>query len=297
MSYRLIKGEFHLFYRNAAGRQQGSEPDGDSMWFKPYRRQHLRNLQGRTAKYNKGGFAQLRFEGIDALELHFVGAHQHPVAATGARDSLLQTAGFNQVTYAPTSKIPLRVRTAQPHPLNGYILTRNVDPYGRPVAFVFAGSHRRPSGSDHYLRRQEIRTSLNGRLAAAGHVYPAFYTGLPYDLRLELVGLCRRARQRRLKMHRVERSYARRWSRADSLAQLEKLAVWPKLFRRLVKYFKAHPRGLTRFDGWLRAIPSRDDQIWIISEARLGNMHDIVEVRGDRIRMKYDPDDLIVVPR
>ena len=35
MPYRLVKGEFHLFYQ--ADRHVGSQPDGDSIWFRPNR--------------------------------------------------------------------------------------------------------------------------------------------------------------------------------------------------------------------------------------------------------------------
>ena len=35
----------------------------------------------------------------------------------------------------------------------------------------------------------------------------------------------------------------------------------------------------------------------ILSEGRLENMHDVIEVSGDRLKMKYGPADLIIVPR
>ena len=35
MSFLLIKGTFHLVDRNAAGKETGFQPDGDSMQFKP----------------------------------------------------------------------------------------------------------------------------------------------------------------------------------------------------------------------------------------------------------------------
>ena len=74
MSYKLAKGYFHLFYQSEF-RFVGARPDGDSMWFKPDNPAHLANLAGRDVGYNGGGFAQLRFEGIDALELHYGGLH------------------------------------------------------------------------------------------------------------------------------------------------------------------------------------------------------------------------------
>ena len=72
MAYRLIEGEVRLFYRST--RLVGSRPDGDSAWFKPNNPNLLLDVGQRDAELNKGGFAQLRFEGIDALELHFPGS-------------------------------------------------------------------------------------------------------------------------------------------------------------------------------------------------------------------------------
>lgn len=80
----------------------------------------------------------------------------------------------------------------------------------------------------------------------------------------------------------------------DDLAQH---AIWPKLYRRLYKYLKAGNVGLGGFDAWLRADGDRDDALWIIPLAHLGNMHDVVRVRGNRISMNYWPEELIIVPR
>jgi hypothetical protein len=64
MPYKLIEGEVRLFYRST--RLVGSRPDGDSTWFKPDNPNLLSDIGHRSADFNKGGFAQLRFEGIDA---------------------------------------------------------------------------------------------------------------------------------------------------------------------------------------------------------------------------------------
>ena len=162
MGYHLIKGYFHLVYQSEY-RLVGSRPDGDSMWFKPNNPAHLTKLGGRDVDYNGGGFAQMRFEGIDALELHYTGSHQKVPECVSARDRLLQLAGFKDVTYAPSrvSDIDTSVRTASPHPRKGYILSRNVDPYGRPVAFVFVGDTTEPDGSEIYLTAPMMARSLN----------------------------------------------------------------------------------------------------------------------------------------
>jgi hypothetical protein len=89
MPYKLIEGEVRLFYRST--KLVGSRPDGDSVWFKPDNPKLLSDIDGRSAEFNGGGFAQLRFEGIDALELHFPGSdHQLKQPTVAARNFLLE---------------------------------------------------------------------------------------------------------------------------------------------------------------------------------------------------------------
>ena len=78
---------------------------------------------------------------------------------------------------------------------------------------------------------------------------------------------------------------------------LESLAQWPKLFRRLVSFFSGGATGLGGFDTWLRSSPSKDDNLWMISRAEYGNMHDIIKVSGKEIKMLLSPSDVVIVPR
>lgn len=88
-----MKGEFHLFYQGQ--RHVGSRPDRDSMWFQPNDATHLAELDGRSVDFNGGGFTQLRFGGIDALELHYAGSnHELEAPTVAARDRLLRLASL-----------------------------------------------------------------------------------------------------------------------------------------------------------------------------------------------------------
>ena len=295
MSYRLIKGEFHLFYRKA--KHVGSRPDGDSVWFKPDAPTHLDNLGRHSVDFNSGGFAQLRFEGIDALELHYQGSnHQIKAETVAARDRLLQLIGFVNVTYAPSrsANIDTTVRTVTPHPRTGYILTRNVGRHRRPIAFAFAGQTQRQDGSEVFLDTALLDQSLNARLMDEGHVYPGFYTTLPTDLRNRLTDLAVNARNQGRGLWPVDAT--NRNPLVKNTAALESIALWPKLYRRLLKYFRAGNQGLVNFDAWLRSDPDNNDELLILSQGHPGNMHDIVTVSGNRITMKFDPEDLVIVP-
>lgn len=161
MSYRVVKGEFRLFYHGRV--RVGSQPDGDSVWFKPNKPKHLEDLDGRNAEFNQGGFAQLRFEAIDALELHFKGPRQELDASVAARGFTLRQLGFRNVEYSGGEG--LAVRTAGPHPRPGYILTKAIDPYGRPVSFVFAGGTKRADGSDLFMNPSMLNRTVNAALA------------------------------------------------------------------------------------------------------------------------------------
>jgi hypothetical protein len=230
MPYKLIEGEVRLFYRSTrlvvfyrSTRLVGSRPDGDSAWFKPDNPNLLSDIGHRSADFNKGGFAQLRFEGIDALELHYPGGdHQLAAPTVAARDFLLEEIGFapgevaardflleeigfapGDIEYAPNDDIPATVRSSKPVANRAHILTRAIDPFGRPVAFVFAGPAPERSGADLFLDPNRLDTSLNAALMREGHVYPGFYSarevngervgGLPGDLREHLTGLANNA--------------------------------------------------------------------------------------------------------
>ncbi len=79
MPFTVISGTFHLVGMTKAGAASGFEPDGDSMQFKPNNSKLLDRLetQGSNYRLTTIGSTQLRFEGIDALELHFEGSASH----------------------------------------------------------------------------------------------------------------------------------------------------------------------------------------------------------------------------
>jgi hypothetical protein len=297
MPYRLVKGSFHLFY--VGERRVGARPDGDSVWFRPDHPEHLESVGGRSAKYNGGGFTQLRFEAVDATEVHCGPKqnHQEVQSCCSARAFLLKQLGFKTVTFcANAGDMQCTVQSADPHPRPGYILTRSIDPYGRPVSFAYAGASRLTDGDDGvYLDTDLLAKSVNAQLAQSGEVYPAFYTGLPTDLRDHITSLADAAWQasRGLWPRDVTMGGARIASREEA----EKLVLWPKLFRRLIAFYDDGHTALGDFEAWLREDPARDDQVWMISAGELGNLHDVISVSRDSLAMTFWPEDLVVVPR
>ena len=308
MPYRLIEGEVRLFYQGQ--RHVGSRPDGDSAWFKPDNPSLLDNLAGRSAELNKGGFAQLRFEGIDALELHFPGSdHQLEDPTVDARNFLLNQLGFEEIVYAPSEHIDSSVRDSTPIVVRASILTRTIDPFGRPVAFMFPGNAPERSGTDIFLNIARMNQSLNAELLRLGHVYPAFYSarnqngervgGLPGDLRDHLTQLAVGAVNNNTGLWLQDRSTS--GATVTQREDLFELAIWPKLYRRMAKYYRdesANHASLLGFVDWLHVDRSgRDDLMLILSIGELLNFSDILSVTQNTIQMQFEPEDLVIVPR
>jgi hypothetical protein len=72
MPYRLIKGEYQVV---------GAQPDGDSVRFRPNNPELVKGFPQGDAPITKSGktkgTTQLRMEGLDALELHFLTPADH----------------------------------------------------------------------------------------------------------------------------------------------------------------------------------------------------------------------------
>ena len=62
------------------------------------------------------------------------------------------------------------------------------------------------------------------------------------------------------------------------VAELEPRVMFPKLYRRLVAYFRAGNTDLAGFDQWIRANPIRRDDRLLLPTGELGNLHDLYTV-------------------
>ena len=306
--YRVIAGEFQLYYKTAKGVHSGSQPDGDTIKFTPDRgKAAFKDIEEvpvpggvtppqkqsrRRVDFNAGGQCNLRFEAIDSLELHFQGTQQDDALARSAREIMLKRVGFDPVTFAPAKFI--EVRSAVPHPIRGYIITRGIDVYGRPVSFVFTGKAPKADNSKIFLTPEQVRKSVNAAVLRAGHAYTTFYAGLPTDLRHAMSAESRASRKPAKGLWK--KFSPLKLSHAGSITALSESRVWPKLFRRLVAYFKATGGPLSGFDSWLRGRDD-DDAIWILPTAHRGNLHDVYQVSGSQIALKFETDQLVIVPR
>jgi endonuclease YncB( thermonuclease family) len=294
MAYTLIKGEFHIHYPDIP--RQGPEPDGDTLKFLPDDRSLVEGLlqPHRPPNFNGRNMINLRFEGIDALETHFSGMHQHEKLAEKARDQLLEKAGFGQIKF--WDDLPHKVEAVQHHPRRGHILARSLDTFGRVLAFVYPGNTPRADGSNVTLDVPLLNQSFNAKLISSGIAYPAFYTSLPVELKDRLTNLTIQAWNMDRGLWPSDTANVEYWEKIPDLATLQELAIWPKLFRRLAKYFDDLNEGLGQFDAWLRDDPrDRDDRV-LLSNGEIGNMHDIIDIDGNWIRMNEWPEDIVILP-
>ncbi len=296
MPYRVINGTFHVFYPDLP--RQGPEPDGDTIKIQPDNPSIVEELPraGRSPDFNGKRMVNLRYEAIDALETHFSDMHQHLEQAYGARDEMLRLAGFRDVKY--WDDIPHKVESVGNNPRNGRALSRLVDYFGRPIAFVF--SETGPDLRDnHFVDVDTARSSINLQLLEGGFVYPALYSSLPVDLRTEAISIAKTARSRKKGVWAIDTASVESTATIANLSDLQQLAIWPKLFRRLAKFFASGHVGLGGFDEWLRAdTKDRDDRLLLLENSEIGNIHDVLEIdsKANTIRMTHWPDEFVILP-
>lgn len=210
MPFVLIQGTFHLCGQSRQGHPTGFQPDGDSMQFKPHDPDLLDRLQRTDKPYRLTsiGSTQLRFEGIDALELHFEGHHQPRPLADAARDSLTGLLGMSPVAYQPPDQLTVLAPAAR-DAIRGYILSHSLEAHGRPVAFAFAGEPTKPDGSSITLGKSLLKRSLNYKSLELGQAYPLFYDTLFASLRTAFTEAAQTARAAELGIWRDDRTTKR----------------------------------------------------------------------------------------
>jgi endonuclease YncB( thermonuclease family) len=283
--YTLIRGIFPIL---------GTEPDGDTIRFQPDNPSFVEQLgpEGQRPAWTRGGTQiNVRFEAIDALETHFQGTRQQVALGDLAARHMLSAMGFDSFDTSGT-----KVTAAEPESVRGYVLANSLDSYGRMIAFVYAGETAGGDGSPFFLDAPTLGQSVNAQLLVAGMAYPAFYTTLPVDLKDHLAAQARVVREQALGLWPEDAPSVDESAEIADLTAAQALVMWPKLFRRLVSYFQGGNTGLAKFDAWLREDRySRDDYLQL-SNGELGNMHDLVEITGNAMRLRYRPEDLVVLP-
>lgn len=261
--YRLIPGTFVLV---------GKEPDGDSVRFRPDNPEDLRKLsRSSLIKPSKDGSVQLRFDGIDATELHY-GSAQQPLGAE-ARDALLKHMGWSQVTTKPNSTV---VDSCTPIEIKGAILSKAAEANGRPVSFVLTGdaAHVDSKKMSHgwvHLDAELLKKTANYFMLESGNAYPTFYTSLSDDIQTTLREVAAGARKAGKVVWKDDSTGLFKLTSRKDIDENSGHPILPKLFRRATDYLKDVSAGT--FSGNLKD--------WIIAhESGSRSENDLVEVAG-----------------
>jgi len=287
MPMTLIEGHYEIL---------GAAPDGDSVKFYPKRgKEDWRFVRGgRAVQSNKRGGAQLRLDGIDALETHYAPTngllgttHQPLDLGRDAAKELLEWLDFKNVKRDVTEK----VTAGEPAQVPGYILTRFADTYGRCVAFAFKGNHPKKTGDDVRFDVNDLEKSVNYHLLERGHAYPTYYSKLFVDIRKAMTKAVAAARKEKRGV----------WAKDATMSGFtvgnvdevqEKAYIVPKLYRRLADYF-AFNGGDTSLEGFEEYLNERDDRVFILAEGQISGFDRVVETSGQTVKLTQPIEELI----
>ncbi|MCY7368879.1 MAG: hypothetical protein LH474_12090 [Chamaesiphon sp.] len=285
MGFNLIKGTFHVV---------GYSPDGDSIRFRADNEANWSLLGTGRLTINSKKDVQLRLEGIDTLETHFTApggeVHQPRSLANAATDFLLSHLKITDVVWDSAHRNVTAAKDGTP----GYILTRQKDINGRPVSFVFAGTPSEQDGSNIFLDSNRLKKSLNHQTLAAGNAYPTYYQGLFAELRQTLTAAATKARTKQLGLYQQDKTNS--GFVLDRLAVIiDEQPILPKLFRRLSEFIAGEdPPNLAGFLTWLA---TRDPKpVMIISTQNFTHFDNLIEVKGQQVRLLELPENLIFSP-
>jgi endonuclease YncB( thermonuclease family) len=277
----------------------GKEPDGDSVRFVPDHPDLLRRLR----RYHKivparDGSVQLRFEAVDAPEVHY-GTAAQPLGAD-ARNALLGWIGFRDVVF--DGDRPNQVVSASPDTVPAVVLSAGADPYGRPIAYVLVGDGDLPEdGSWTLVDEALLARTLNARLVAEGVAYPTFYTSTPQPHREQLRALAAAAREQGRGVWAVDDTAEFELTDQASIGPGGQL-ILPKLFRRATDYLKAVAGGFRgNLADWLVAnasTPSRSENDLVVLPGGVEvPLSTLVLQRNDRVRFQADVLDIVFVEK
>ncbi len=277
---------------------KGKKPDGDSVRFiadDPEGWEALRR-NDRIRLSTVDASVQLRFEGVDAPELHYGSAAQ-PLGAD-ARDVLLAEAGFREVVFADND--PTLVSDSTPATVEATVLAQAVEVNGRPIAYVVVGDDLPRDRTWVRVTRRLLGRTLNARLLTTGVAYLTVYTSTPTEHRRWLRAMALAARAEARGVWRRDETAEFRLTSLDDIGPDGQL-ILPKLFRRCVDYLKDVDKG---YDGnlvdWIldvSATPTRDENDGVVVAGMQLRLSDLLLQRNQRIAFQADPLDVTFIEK
>lgn len=265
--YKVIKVKFVLKNPNTG---KGYRPDGDSVRAVAYNPDEMKdprlfNYKQVAVSLAEGNF-QLRFEEVDATELHY--REQAQPLGAWARDWLLKMIGFTNVTYGPDGE---SVDTCDQLEIDGYILFKGYDVYGRPICYVFIGDLPEgiKSGTWVNLTTALLKQSLNYVMLRKGIAYLTIYSSSPEEHRQALISAARAAEKEKLGVWALDQTNEFTFTGLGSIGPDSNVVILPKIFRRLVDWVLDGGMQTKDFPAWLE---------W--TETTKKNRNDVVIING-----------------
>src|SRR5262245_29513372 len=295
--YTLIRGDFYILYPDLP--KNGPQPDGDTINFLPDNESlitSLRRFSNRSPERKHLGTYSVRFEAVDALETHFMNRHQSLAYAQAARDRMLELMGFGAVTFWPT--LENNVQTAENHPVRGCLIANGIESNGRILGLVYPGeiADTRADGERIFVDVPLLDASVNATLVAEGLAYAELYSSMPLSLLAHMRGIVKAARAAGAGFWPQEDVKVGSPAPITDASDLPNMVMFPKLYRRLVKYFDDGYTGLDAFDAWIRANGADRDDRALLPTQELGNLHDLFDIDAVGIQLQFEPEDLTFEP-
>jgi endonuclease YncB( thermonuclease family) len=285
----LIRGTFVIV---------GKQPDGDSVRFIADNTGLFDQLQNHyRIRLSKDNSVQLRFEAIDAPELHYLGQAQ--ALGSESRDALLKLMGFKDPQFKPDGAT---VRSANVQTVRGAILSNAAEVNGRPISYVLLENDAKNliDGARMNVTNATLQKTLNAKQLQNGMAYLTVYSSTPEAHRDFLRGLALKARTAKLGVWLRDASANFKLLNRDSVNQRGAL-ILPKLFRRSISYFNAKAKNpsLGSIRDWM--ISSQTSGVPEDDLVRTNNqtvrLSSLLKVTGHQVKLIADTLELVFVEK
>jgi endonuclease YncB( thermonuclease family) len=277
--YLAIAGKFVIV---------GKEPDGDSVRFIADNPDLYEELhRSYRIKLSRDRSVQLRFEGIDAPEVHYGSDAQ--ILGEKARDRLLDLMGFAQIEFNGN-----RVQSANPDTVAGTILSQAADANGRPVSYVLLEEEANQLEDGNWMRVEAklLKKTINFQMLTEGAAYYTVYTSTPLAHRRLLRETALAARNHNLGVWAEDQTSEFELVDQDSITAPDGQLILPKLFRRSIDYLKAVDGGFRgNLKDWVleasKGSRNENDRL-VIRDAVEVHLSDLIQQRNSRVVFQED---------
>jgi len=230
----------------------------------------------------------LRFQGIDAPELHYQGESQ-PFGRQ-ARDVLLNEMNFGLVTYSgmTVTNVQRKVR--------GAVLARQAERHGRPISYLLweSDADGLNDGDMVDVGPNLLKLTLNHLMLERGMAFPLFYTSMPAEHIQVFWAAAKTARDGEIGMWPQDVTKLFELVTEASIGPDGQL-VFPKLFRRCTDYLHDidHENFVGSLTEWMQS-HQQNDPVRVAGAAQVP-FSSLITQEGSTMRLNGDPLDMVFV--